>query len=111
MTREQVVEYVRGHSGCTTADVAEALGIDTRSANAHLTRAAEDCSIVQSTIRRPFTWHAVQAAPAAPRSAQDAHGRLAEIAATRRDLDREEQALLAYLAAWSRTPTRSQTCR
>ena len=103
MTRETIIAWVREHSGCTTAQVADALDISTHVANAHLTRAASepDPRIVQAAHRRPYTWHAVVSlAPAAPVDGAGAEARLAEIAARHAALDREERAVRAFLAAW-----------
>lgn len=103
MTREQVIAWVREHSGCTTAQVAEGLGITTHNANQHLSRAAaeDDPQIVQATQRSPYTWHAVlRASPDVPLNQKDAAARLADIAARRADLDREERAVRAFFVAW-----------
>ena len=95
LTREEVVAHVRLHPGSLTREIAERVGGTVHNVNAHLTRAAQDGTIVQAGDRPGYRWFPAPSkmSPPKPWSIEAANARLQEIRDQRIALDHQNRTL------------------
>jgi hypothetical protein len=102
LTGEQVLAFVVANPGCTSIDVGQAFGSNSKAAGAHLSRLAVKRLIIQRGTVGAFIYGPLGWTPRSkirPPSIDTAEDRIAEIDEMLANLQREKRALLAFLAA------------